>query len=815
VTPATITVTGAGDTSAVDGVVTLREAIQSINAGSNVNADVVATGAYGTNDTIRFNITAAGTLQTINVTSALPTLTRPVLIDGYSEPGARANSQAAGSNAMLLIELNGAGAGAGVDGLTVNITGASATANATIQGLVINRFTGNGIHLLSGFNTVAGNLVGTNAMGTAASGNGVDGIRVESANNTIGGTTPATRNVASGNVTDGIHVLGAAATNNLVANNYVGVTIGGNAIVTTTGVFGIEVTGAANNTIGGLTVGARNVVGGNAAGIELDNGAQNNLVQGNFAGVGGDGLTGVGNRLHGIVLRGPMVQNNTVGGTAAGAGNTVAFNGTGGVAVFGDGSLPPANPQNTGNALLGNSIFLNGRSNPSMLLGIDLVSLRAFPVDDGVTPNHTGTAVGPNNLQNFPVLTLATPTTGGTAIAGTLNSTASTTFRVELFASPMASGTGFGEGQTFLGFTSVTTDASGNASFTTTVMTSVPVGQVITATATDPGNNTSEFSQAITVASPVASPVAVNGFEQSMVNAPVATFTFSGNPPATQFTASIDWGDGTAATTGTVTLSGSTYTVQGTHTYTEESTFSVTVTVTAAGSPTTIRTSASILEELLPDGTRGTANQRYVSELYRNLLGRRVEAGGLAYWTGLLNGGASRIAIAQGIQSSPEFRAVEVQALFQRYLKRAADPVGLSVFTGMLAGGATFEQVAAQIAGSPEYLRTQAGGSTSGFLDAFYRDTFNRAVDPLGRSFGNGLLAAGSTTAQVATALYNSDEYRTVVVRGIFQQNLDRALDTVGQQVWTAQLRAGVTDEMVQAMILGDPGGEFYNQTAS
>jgi hypothetical protein len=78
-------------------------------------------------------------------------------------------------------------------------------------------------------------------------------------------------------------------------------------------------------------------------------------------------------------------------------------------------------------------------------------------------------------------------------IKGTLNSTANTMFRLELFANDTIDSTDFGEGRTFLGFASVTTNGSGNGSFT--VMTPKVVGQPhITATATDPNGNTSEFS---------------------------------------------------------------------------------------------------------------------------------------------------------------------------------------------------------------------------------------------------------------------------------------------------------------------------------
>jgi hypothetical protein len=95
-------VTGSGDTIAIDGVVTLREAIVSANQNSNVNGDVAAVGAYGTNDTMNFNIAGAG-VKTINPTVALPIITGPVTINGYTQGVASVNTLANGDNAVILI----------------------------------------------------------------------------------------------------------------------------------------------------------------------------------------------------------------------------------------------------------------------------------------------------------------------------------------------------------------------------------------------------------------------------------------------------------------------------------------------------------------------------------------------------------------------------------------------------------------------------------------------------------------------------------------------------------------------------------------
>ena len=129
-------------------------------------------------------------------------------------------------------------------------------------------------------------------------------------------------------------------------------------------------------TVGGEASGDRNVVGADAAGIEVDNGGQNNVIIGNYSGVGANGTSQVGNKLHGIVLRsngnampplGPGQPGEPrgaeqPGGRHGGDGRQlVEFNGTGGIAVFGN-PVSLSGQANVGNTIEGNSVFENGRN---------------------------------------------------------------------------------------------------------------------------------------------------------------------------------------------------------------------------------------------------------------------------------------------------------------------------------------------------------------------------------------------------------------------------------------------------------------------
>jgi hypothetical protein len=328
---------------------------------------------------------------------------------------------------------------------------------------------------------------------------------------------------------------------------------------------------------------------------------------------------------------------------------------------------------------------------------------------------------------------------------------------------------------------------------------------------------TAQVIAGISEAALVATGVTVNGFELApLTNVPVATFTHSGaTEPAANFTATINWGDGTSSA-GTITLSGTTYTVQGSHTYTDERTFALSVKVTDDTASATASTSAVILEELLPNGTRGTANQRFVSEVYRDLLGRKVDASGLAAWSALLDSGTSQFQVVRLIQTDPyhEFLFREVDQLYRQYLHRASDPGGANSAVQFLAQGGTVEQLAAILATSAEFNQGQTNGSNDSWLNAFYLDALGRPVDAGGKAGWDQAFAGGATRAQVAAGILGSDEYHQDLVSAYYQQVLDRAVDAGGLMGWSNLLKQGARDEVVLANIMDTDSHEFFNKTA-
>jgi len=377
---------------------TLRDAILAANANNNPAEQ----------DRINYSIPGEG-VKTIRPSSALPPIEEPVIIDGYTQPGASANALAKGTNANLLIELDGSNVGSSADGLLIG------GSNVVVRGLVINRFSDNGIEIGSSAPgiKIEGNFVGTDAAGQADLGSADDGVQTASNNTIVGGSAPASRNLISGNDGDGVFII----------------------------------TGS---------------------------GGTLNKVEGNLIGTKKGGVGDLGNGDDGVDISDSI--NNVVGGTTPGAANIIAFNDANGVNIV---VVEGEADGTAANRILRNSIFAN------VGLGVDLNN-------DGPTPNDPGDLdIGPNGLQNKPLLASATNSATKTTIKGKLLSTPEQSYVVRFFSNP----SGENEGKTFLDQRRITTNSEGKVSFSFSPDQRVGVGKTVTATATG-SEGISEFSAA-------------------------------------------------------------------------------------------------------------------------------------------------------------------------------------------------------------------------------------------------------------------------------------------------------------------------------
>src|SRR5215469_16734767 len=567
-TPAmTFTVTSTADTdgSTCGSDCTLRQAVNASNAHPP---------PAGTTNLIAFNIPSndAGCDPTTNVcTIALIDclsrsgnfcngLNQPVIIDGYSQPGASPNTLAIGDNANIrvkiigdpggnpviyLCDVNGCGSGHSSDGSTIKGLSLAGITN-THQTL---------ISVTSNNDLVTGNFLGVDTDGATVVSDGtpilVNGAVLLATGTTIGGTSPGARNViASNGGFGGIENDGNAT---LVQGNYFGTNAAGTAAIGS-GTVGIDIEIGTGVTIGGSAPGAGNVINATGTGVAIggvqSNAAVNTTVQGNLIGMDATGTIALYALATGIQIS--QSVDTTIGGSVPGAGNVINARGTGiqiggsptgtviqgnnigtditgtvplgngncGIAVAltsdgiiggtnsGEGNLIAFNGfngvsiagfagDNTAWAILGNSIHDNDN------LGITLATSGCG--NNNPTPNdHCDPDGGGNDLQNYPAISSASFNNGNLIVSGSLDSVSGMMFRLEFFSNGQCDSSGFGQGQHFLGSSEVTTGADCTINFGPLTFP-LPTGDTVaTATATrldDSGNpvETSEFSQCINI----------------------------------------------------------------------------------------------------------------------------------------------------------------------------------------------------------------------------------------------------------------------------------------------------------------------------
>jgi parallel beta-helix repeat protein len=473
-------------------------------------------------------------------------------------------------------------------GIDLQGTSATPVTGDVIEGNTIGGAAGSG-NLMNGI--FAEYTSGLTISGNTVTNNQNNGINLQSSSGTIiGGTTKGEGNLFSANAEDGFamsNMKGFLVLDNTMAGN---------------GGTGANATGSGSvaGTMAGNTInsnGARGIyVAAGTVGITL----QDNTVESNnntgiaFIGSGatiGGAIAGAGNVIasngeDGIDLEGTsglqsfddVIEGNTIGGAAAASGNagnginlaylaqltikgnTIEFNTGAGVALLASGP-------STGVVISQNSIYENGA------LGIDLDQGGAF---SGL-PLPNDSDIANNNGQNYPVLTSVAVTSTGTTVTGTLNNAKDKSFTIEFFSIPTADPSGSGQGQTYLTSTTVTTNGSGRARFSASLGSSVPIGTIISATATSEKlvessvtpdasvaiNETSEFSLNVialpTTATTVTSTPDPSVFGQSVTfTATVAAVTpGTGTPTGTVsfFDGATPLGAGTLTSPGVWSIS--------------------------------------------------------------------------------------------------------------------------------------------------------------------------------------------------------------------------------------------------------------------
>lgn len=392
---------------------------------------------------------------------------------------------------------------------------------------------------------IQGNFIGTNPDGTGVIagqlGGGICVSSIDAYTNTIGGTTPAARNLISGSQI-GISFI-SKTHDNLIQGNFIGTDTTGNLALGNRTSPGIVFANAHTNTIGGIIIpggpcsGACNLISGNTtAGIQLQQMANNNTILGNFIGPTLSGLAALPNGM-GIYL--DKATNTLIGGAGGGEANLISGNtgngvlispnesinnkvfgnwiglnvtgelglgnGADGVGVYGTGNQVGSPYPGEGNRIAyntGDGVDVSG--SPGNWIGLQTkvignsiywnqgLGINLGPA--GVTPNDAlDSDEGANGLQNYPEISGVVVIPTGSALQGSLASKPNLTYRLDFYSNSFCDPSQYGEGEQHVGTQNVSTNGSGLATFNI----EVPGIGFYTATATDDQGNTSEFSRCV------------------------------------------------------------------------------------------------------------------------------------------------------------------------------------------------------------------------------------------------------------------------------------------------------------------------------
>lgn len=197
-----------------------------------------------------------------------------------------------------------------------------------------------------------------------------------------------------------------------------------------------------------------------------------------------------------------------------------------------------------------------------------------------------------------------------------------------------------------------------------------------------------------------------------------------------------------------------------------------------------------------------SAEYRYVRKLYTDLLRRDGAESEILYWVDVYKR-AGRVPVVNSLLNSDEYRTLVLDATYRQLLGRNIDAVGLANLLSQMRGGVTIEQVTATIAAGAEFY-TRNGSNDPGFVRGLYRDLLGRTTSPTFSEvdFWVNKLAQGASRLTVATAFIEGREYRSNVINSFYVSYLKRPVDLGGLNYWLGIMQTTKSRINVQLGVL-------------
>jgi Ig-like domain CHU_C associated/Dual-action HEIGH metallo-peptidase len=203
----------------------------------------------------------------------------------------------------------------------------------------------------------------------------------------------------------------------------------------------------------------------------------------------------------------------------------------------------------------------------------------------------------------------------------------------------------------------------------------------------------------------------------------------------------------------------------------------------------------------------GPSNNRWINQIYIDLLGRPADATALSTLGGLLGSNTPRPTVALSVLTSNEYRQRLLTSFYSTFLHRTPSAAEISFWMPAFTAGLTDEQIEQQILASPEYFAL-AGSTNAGWVGGIFHDVLGRTPSAAETSSFSTLISSSSRLA-VGLGILNSNEAVTRRVQQYYPLFLRRPATGAETSAFVTAILGGSTDEQVIAQIVG--ADEYFN----
>jgi cyclophilin family peptidyl-prolyl cis-trans isomerase len=315
--------------------------------------------------------------------------------------------------------------------------------------------------------------------------------------------------------------------------------------------------------------------------------------------------------------------------------------------------------------------------------------------------------------------------------------------------------------------------------------------------------------------------IALSGLTgQSFNNIEVATVQ-DANPNSilANFSAMIDWGDGSTPTPGVIQLINGVIQVLGSHTYTSPGSFTVTATIRDSNSAGAVEdaVTTATASAMITAPTVTQLQQGYVAGLYRTELKREATTSEIDFWNAVLNMGVTRFQVAFDIEISPEHRILQIDDMFTKFLGRSPTlQEQLASLTSLQSGG-TLEGIEANILASNEYFQNRASGDLTTLLQVLAIDVTGSPLPTAESNYYTWVFSsAGSFKREDAVLSFLHSQLALVAgIKQDYQDTLGRDADVGGAAQALELRKGGISDDVIRALLLSSDEGLSHLNAAA